>query len=165
VKLVAQVTVDLSPRAILDELVRSGAVEVRADGWVAPKADAYVPRLGRSEKLGMLAEDPPDLIETMLRNIFDETAEPLLQRRVVYDNIGEQGMKRMRRRLRSTAETFVRRADRILAGHDRDRNAKAPGGERHAAGIGIYYFEGRHADRAAHSAARTRRRRDKDQEE
>jgi len=163
-RLVEQVTVDLPARAILDELVRTGAVEVRADRWVAPKADAYVPK-GRSEKLAMLAEDPADLVETMLRNIFEETAEPLLQRRVVYDNIGERGMARMRRRLRRTAETFVRRVDRILAGHDRDRNAKAPGGERHAAGIGIYYFEGRHAERASRPAAEARRRRGKEHDE
>jgi hypothetical protein len=158
VKLAERVTVDVPARAILDELVRTGAVEVRADGWVVPKSDSYVPKLGRREKLAMLAEDPPDLVETMLRNIFEETADPLLQRRVVYDNIGERGMETLRRRLRKTAETFVRRVDRVLASYDRDRNPRAPGGDRHAAGIGVYYFEDRHADRAARAAARARRR-------
>ena len=164
VKLAERVTVDLPARAILDELVRTGAVEVRADGWVVPKSDSYVPKLGRREKLAMLAEDPPDLVETMLRNIFEETADPLLQRRVVYDNIGAQGMETLRHRLRKTAETFVRRVDRVLANYDRDRNPKAPGGDRHAAGIGIYYFEDRHAARAARAAARARRRRTKEPE-
>jgi len=163
VKLVAQVTADLPARAIRDELVRSGAVELRADGWVVPKADAYVPK-ERTEKLAMLAEDPPDLVETMLRNVFEETAEPLLQRRVFYDNIGERGLARLRRRLRRSAETFVRRIDRTLASHDRDRNDRAPGGERHAAGIGIYYFEDRHAERARRASAASRRRRAKETE-
>jgi hypothetical protein len=158
VKLAERVTVDVPARAILDELVRTGAVEVRADGWVVPKSDSYVPKLGGREKLAMLAEDPPDLVETMLRNIFEETADPLLQRRVVYDNIGERGMETLRRRLRKTAETFVRRVDRLLASYDRDRNPKAPGGDRHAAGIGVYYFEDRHAERTARASARANRR-------
>src|SRR2546429_560822 len=82
VEVAEQVTVDLPARAILDELVRTGAAELRDDDWVVLKSDAYVPKLGRAEKLGMLAEDPADLVETMLRNIFEEVSEPLLQRRV-----------------------------------------------------------------------------------
>jgi hypothetical protein len=137
VKLAEQVTVDLPPRAILDELVRTGAAEVRKDGWVVLKSDAYVPRLGRREKLAMLAEDPADLIETMLCNIFEEVGEPLLQRRVSYDNVGAKGVARLRRRVRFAAEAFLRRIDRLVASFDYDRNPKAPGGDRQIAGLGV----------------------------
>jgi len=154
VKLAEQVTVDLPPRAILDELVRTGAAEVRKDGWVVLKSDAYVPRLGRREKLSMLAEDPANLVETMLGNIFDEVGEPLLQRRVSYDNVGAKGTARLRRRVRSAAETFVRRIDRLLASFDRDRNPRAPSGDRHVAGLGVYYFESPYEPRARRSAVR-----------
>jgi len=159
VKLAEQVTVDLPARAILDELVRTGAAELRADDWVVLKSDAYVPKLGRTEKLGMLAEDPADLVETMLRNIFEEVAEPLLQRRVSYDNVGADGVGKLRRQVRSAAERFLRRIDRLLASHDRDRNPKAPGGERHVAGLGVYYFESPHARRTRRAAARSKTRR------
>jgi Family of unknown function (DUF6502) len=154
VKLAEQVTVDLPARAILDELVRSGAVEVRKDGHVVLKSEAYVPRLGRREKLAMLAEDPADLVETMLCNIFDELGEPLLQRRVSYDNIGAEGIARLRRRLRSTSEAFLRRIDRLLASYDRDRTPRAPGGDRRMAGLGVYYFESPHERRARRPSAR-----------
>jgi hypothetical protein len=159
VKLAEQVTVDLPARAILDELVRTGAAELRDDDWVVPKSDAYVPKLGRAEKLGMLAEDPADLVETMLRNIFEEVSEPLLQRRVSYDNIGAEGVGTLRRQVRSAAEGFLRRVDRLLANYDRDRNPKAPGGERHVAGLGVYYFESSHARRSRRSDPRRKTRR------
>jgi Family of unknown function (DUF6502) len=149
VRLVEQVTVDLPARAILDELVRTGAAELRGDGWVVLKSDAYVPQLGRAEKLAMLREDPADLIETMLRNIFEEVNEPLLQRRVSYDNVGADGVTRLRHRVRSAAETFLRRIDRLFAKYDRDRNPKAPGGERNLAGLGVYYFETPHPKKTA----------------
>jgi len=158
VKLVEQVTMDLPARAILDEIVRTGAAELR-DGWVVPKADAYVPKLGRNEKLAMLAEDPADLVETMLRNIFEEVSEPLLQRRVSYDNIGAEAVPQLRRELRAAAERFLRDADRVLAKADRDRNPKAPGGERHVAGLGIYYFEAPHERRRRRPAAARKSRR------
>ena len=158
VKLAEQVTVDLPARAILDELLRTGAAELRGDGWVILKSDAYVPKLGRAEKLAMLREDPADLVETMLRNIFEEVSEPLLQRRVSYDNVGADGMAKLRRRVRSTAEAFLRRIDRLLAKYDRDRNPKAPAGERHLAGLGVYYFESPYSKKALRAAPRERLR-------
>jgi len=157
VKLAEQVTVDLPARAILDELVRSGAAEMRKDGYVVLKSDAYVPRLGRREKLAMLAEDPADLVETMLCNIFDELGEPRLQRRVSYDNIGADGVARLRRRLRSVSEGFLRRIDRLIATYDRDRNPRAPGGDRHVAGLGVYYFESPQERRARRPTGRAGR--------
>lgn len=164
VKLAEQVTVDLPARAILDELVRTGAAELRADGWVVLRADAYVPKFGRAEKLAMLAEDPPDLVETMLRNIFEEVSEPLLQRRVSYDNVGAVAIPRLRRKIRSAAETFLRRIDRLLAKHDRDRNPEAPGGERQVAGLGVYYFESPHSRKTPRPGAATRPRRDDEEQ-
>jgi len=162
VQLVGQVTADLPARAILDELVRTGAAELRADGWVVLKSDAYVPKLGRAEKLAMLREDPADLIETMLRNIFEEVREPLLQRRVSYDNIGADGVAKLRRRVRSTAETFLRGIDKLFVKYDRDRNPKAPAGERQLAGLGVYYFESPHTTKAARAAPRERSRGDEE---
>ena len=163
VNLAEQVTVDLPARAILDELVRTGAVELREDGWVILKTDAYVPRHGQAEKLAMLAEDPADLIETMLQNIFEEGAETRVQRRISYDNLGADGVKRVRRQIRTAAERFVARIDRLLARYDRDRNPKAPGGDRHVAGLGVYYFESPHS--AKRRGAALGRGRQKDDEE
>jgi hypothetical protein len=156
-KLARQVTADLAPRVLLDELLRSGAVEQAGDQIVL-KSDAYVPRRQPLEKLQILAEDPPELIETILRNIFSESAEsaePLLQRKVYFDNLGSDGAARVRIEMRREGERFLRRINRLLAKHDRDRNPRAAGGDRYYAGVGVYFFE-RPAARKPATAPRRR---------
>ena len=140
-KLARKVTADLAPRVLLDELVRSGAVEVREDNVIVLKADAYVPRVDSAEKLQILAEDPPELIETILHNILAHDSELLLQRKVYYDNLGSEAAQQVQAEMRREGERFLRRVNRLLARHDRDRNPKAAGGERYYAGIGVYFFE------------------------
>ena len=141
VKLAAATTADVAPRALLDGLVGTGAAELRDDGMVVLRADAYVPRRGGSEGLAMLAEDPPELIDTILHNVLGEGDDLRLQRKVSYDNLGADGLRAVRAELRREGEHFIRRVNRLLARHDRDRNPKAPGGERRYAGLGLYYFE------------------------
>lgn len=141
VRFAREVAADLPPRAILDELVRTGAVRVGEDRRVELQTDSYVPARGRSEKLRMLAEDPAELIETMLTNILSEGVEPLLQRKVFYDNVGSDGIARLRRDVRRAGESFLRRMNRLFARYDRDRNPRAPGGARQSAGLGVYFFE------------------------
>jgi hypothetical protein len=158
VKLAREVTVDVAPGSILQELIRTGAVELKEGDVVSLRADSYVPSLGQPEKLAMLGEDPPELVETMLQNIFSEGEEPLLQRKVFFDNLGADGLKRVRREMRRAGERFVREINRRLAKYDRDRNPKAPGGERRYAGIGVYYFESSDSPKRPKAARRVERR-------
>lgn len=139
--LARKITGDLAPRVLLDELIRSGAVEVREGDALVLKSDAYVPRVESSEKLQILGEDPAELVETILRNTFDEISAPLFQRKVYYDNLGSDAAARIRAELRREGERFLLRVNRLLAKHDRDRNPKAAGGDRYYAGIGAYFFE------------------------
>lgn len=140
-KLAREVTADLAPRVFLDELVRSGAAELQEGDRVALKSDAYVPRLASDEELQILAEDPAELVETMLRNVLSKGAERLLQRKVYYDNLGSEAAAAIRAEMRREGERFLRRINQRLARYDRDRNPKAPGGDRHYAAVGVYFFE------------------------
>lgn len=158
VRLAREVAADLPPRAILDELVRSGAIRLEDDGRVALQADSYVPASGPNEKLGMLAEDPAQLVETMLHNVLEADGEPLLQRKVFYDNLGADGAARARAEVRRAGERFLRTMNAVLARYDRDRNPKAPGGGRRGAGVGVYFFETTPDDGPAREAATTRGR-------
>jgi Family of unknown function (DUF6502) len=141
VRLARATTVDVAPRALLDGLVAAGAAERRDGGLIALKSDAYVPKRGQAETFAMLAEDPAELIETILHNVLAAGEDLRLQRKVAYDNLGADGLRAVRTQLRREGERFLRRINRLLARHDRDRNPKAPGGERRYAGLGIYYFE------------------------
>ena len=139
-KLARKVTGDLAPRILLDQLVHSGAAELRDGDVVVLKGDAFVPKVEAAEQLQILAEDPAELVETILRNILGE-GERLLQRKVFFDNLGGDAATRIRSEMRGEGERFLRRMNRLLARHDRDRNARAAGGTRHYAGIGVYFFE------------------------
>lgn len=141
VKLVHRTTADVRPRSILDELTRTGVVEIQEDKTIGLLSDAYLPRR-EPERLAMLLEDPAELINTMLHNIFStDASQLLLQQKVAYDNLGTLGIEEVRRHLRREAERFLQRIDVYLASQDRDRNPGVPGGERQSVGIGVYYFE------------------------
>jgi uncharacterized protein DUF6502 len=164
-KLARKVTADLAPGILLDELVRSGAVELRPDDVAVLRSDAYVPKHEPAEKLAILAEDPAELVETVLRNIFDEGSSRLLQRKVYYDNLGGDGTARIRAEMRREGERFLRRVNRLLARYDRDRNPSAPGGERLYAGLGVYFFEKASPDDDDSSGPRPRGRNKKERRE
>ena len=66
---------------------------------------------------------------------------PRLQRKVVYENIGSDALAELQASARRLGETFVRRANALLASRDRDRNPQAPGGQRSRVVLGTYYFE------------------------
>src|SRR5262249_3149472 len=121
-KLARQVTADLAPRVLLDELVRSGAAEVGEDDVVVLKSAAYIPKRASPEKLQILAEDAPELIETILHNTFCEASDLIFQRKIYYDNIGSSAAKQVRAQMRREGERFLRRVNGILAKHDHDRN-------------------------------------------
>lgn len=146
--LARSVTGDIAPGVLLDELVRSGALELRGDGLVVLRSDAYVPTLDEAEKLQILGEDPPELVETILRNVFRESDDLLLQRKVYYDNLGADAAARVRAHMRREGERFLRRVNRLLSRYDRDRNPNAPGGRKHYAAIGVYFFDATEPARA-----------------
>jgi hypothetical protein len=139
-KLARKLTGDLAPGVLLKELVRSGAVELRERNVVLLQHDTYVPKVAQSG-IQILGEDAPELVETILRNIFAEGHERLLQRKVYYDNLGSEAADRIRTEIRREGERFLRRIDRLLSRYDRDRNPHAPGGDRRYAALGIYFLE------------------------
>ena len=154
-KLARKVTGDLAPGVLLDELVRTGAAELRDDGTVILKGDSYVPKVDTAGQLQILAEDPAELVETILRNILAERGEPVLQRKVFFDNIGTHAAARVRTQMRREGERFLRRVERLLSRYDRDRNPDAPDGRPYYAGMGVYFFE---QESAASSSPRRRGR-------
>ena len=144
VRLARETTQDVRPRALLDGLVGAGAAELLDGDRVRLTRSAYQPSRGHPAALAMIAEDPPELLETMLHNVLDadgEETEHLLQQKLSYDNLGQDGMEKLRRVLRREAQRFLSKANGHLEHNDRDRNPDAPGGERRYAGIGVYFFE------------------------
>jgi hypothetical protein len=132
---------DVPARAMLDELLRVGAVEQLADGAIRLLDRAYVPRSSELDKLDILGADVADLITTIDNNLRHSGADLFFQRKVMYDNLPAEVLPKFRSLSGAQAQALLERLDLWLSQHDRDSNPQVAGTGRVRAGIGIYYFE------------------------
>ncbi len=140
-ELVKKFSGDVPARAILDELVRIGAVKQLADGGVELLTRAYIPKSSEAGKLHILGTDVAHLIATIDHNLKPGPAGPLFQRKVAYDNLPDEILPQFRKLSAKKAQKLLENLDRFLANHDRDVTPTAEGAGRNRAGLGIYYFE------------------------
>jgi hypothetical protein len=140
-ELVKRFSGDVPARAVLDELLRVGAVEFLPKERLRLLTHAYLPRTEESGKLGILGTDVSDLIRTIDHNLLSEGNEPFFQRKVAYDNLPREVLREFRDQSGADAQRFLEQIDRWLSKHDRDTNSSISGTGRKRAGFGIYYFE------------------------
>jgi hypothetical protein len=132
---------DVPARAILDELLRVGAVERLPDGRIRLLSRAYVPRTSDLDKLEILGTDVSDLIYTIDHNLQHGATDPFFQRKVMYDNLPVEAIGALRALSAEQAQALLEKMDQWLSKYDRDLNSSVKGAGRMRAGIGIYYFE------------------------
>ncbi len=140
-ELVRRFSGDIPFRAVLDELLRVGVVEKLDDGYIRLKSRAYVPESGDADKLNILGTDVADLVATIDHNLRQDGADPLFQRKVMYDNVPVEALQEFRRLSGVQAQALLERLDKWLSQHDRDTHPGTSGTGRVRTGIGIYYFE------------------------
>jgi hypothetical protein len=139
--LVREVGGDIPPRALLDELIRVNCVELQATRTVRLLQKAYIPASDSPERIEMMGEDVGEFASVIAHNLENPAHDAYLQQKVVYDNIGEEALAELRAELRRLGEAFLRRVNKIISAKDRDRNPKAPGGERKRVAMGVYYSQ------------------------
>jgi hypothetical protein len=139
---------DVPSRAVLDELVRVGAVAHTRDGRLRLVTRAYVPRDGDEEKLAILGTDVADLgtdvadlVSSIDHNLMCAPEAAFFQRKVAYDNLVEPCLPELRGRARRRSQALLEQLDGFMARHDRDSNPKARGDAGNRAVLGIYYYE------------------------
>jgi len=140
-ELVRRYSGDMPVRAILDELLRVGAIEQLEDGHIRLLARSYVPATGETEKLDILGSDVADLIATIDWNLSRPPAEAYFQRKVQYDNLPVEVMPTLRTLAGERAQALIEQLDLWMAGRDRDVNPTVQGSGRKRSMLGIYYFE------------------------
>ena len=138
--LVKRFSGDIPPRAILDELIRVGAIEQQANGKYRLVDRAYIPNRAIDSKLAILGADVSDLVETIEHNIHGQ-GEARFQRKVAYNAIPVKEIQKLKPKLEQQAQLTLEKLNTLLAKHDTDTNNG--GGEKGSArvGVGIYYFE------------------------
>lgn len=132
---------DMPVRALLDELLRVGAVELDTRGRVKLLSRGYVPQGDSAAQLAILGTDVALLLDTIDRNLAGADAEPRYQRKVAYDNLPDAALPEFRALAARDAQALLERLNAWLAEHDRDTNPGVTGPGRNRAGVGIYYFE------------------------
>ena len=89
--LVEFVSKDIRPRAILDEWLRLGVVQMSDDDRVELVVEAFVPQRGDDEKVFYFGRNLRDHIAAAARNLAGHEA-PLLERSVYYDALSEKSV-------------------------------------------------------------------------
>lgn len=140
-ELVRRYSGDVPARAVLDELLRVGAVRRHEDGRIEPVARAYVPAASVADKLAILGSDVADLIATIEHNIDHGHVEPRFQRKVMYHRIAASHLPALRRLSAVQAQALLERMDRWLEDHDSGVPDDGPEPRAARVGVGIYYFE------------------------
>jgi len=140
-ELVRRYSGDMPARAVLDELLRVGAVRELRNGRIQLVTRAYVPATGEREKLAILGSDVASLIATIDHNLTHPPEQALFQRKVAYDNLPAEALPRIRGEATRKAQKLLEELDRMMARHDRDVNPAAGGTGRKRALLGIHYHE------------------------
>ena len=138
--LVKRFSGDVPARAILDELLRVGAIKKTSENKVQLQARSYIPESGEPEKMNILGQDVAGLISTIEHNL-DPDHESYFQRKVFYDNLPNEVMDQLQDLTRKHGQELIEQLDNWMAQHDRDENPSAEGSGRRRVGIGVYYFE------------------------
>jgi len=131
---------DMLVRAMLDELIRVGAVEL-VNKKIRLLHRSYIPINCDAEKFRILGNDVAKLIETINHNIHEQDQEAFFQRKVYYDNLPAEALEEIRALSRAHGQQLLELLDKKIQKYDRDVNAKVKGHGRFTAGMGLYYFE------------------------
>jgi hypothetical protein len=134
---------DIPVRAMLDELVRVGAVKRLGDGRIGLVTRGYIPQKGTDQQLAILGQDAADLITTIDYNLHQNPSGPRIQRKVMYDNVPVEAAEAFKTIAHERAQEMLEALDRWLSHRDRDVNPTVKGKGRVRVGLGLYHFEER----------------------
>ncbi len=132
---------DIPVRAVLDELLRVGAVEQLPDARLKLLQRAYVPNTSETDKLSILGMDTTLLLETLEHNLDCSPGDSYFQRKVAYDNLPEEAIPVLRTLAAQHGQRLLEELNTWLNQQDRDNNSNISGSGRKYAGVGVYFFE------------------------
>ncbi|MFK7996223.1 MAG: DUF6502 family protein [Granulosicoccus sp.] len=140
-RLVSKYSGDITPRPILDELLRVGAVEKPTRDTVTLLVPAYVPHTSDIELIRIFGDCVADLIATLDFNMTSVPDMRRLQLSVVHDNLPDEVLSNLESVSRDKSLVFLKDINQFFETQDRDANPNVKGKGRNRAGIGLYYFQ------------------------
>lgn len=135
--LAESVSKNIRPRAVLDELLRVGAVSLDAVDRVVLNEDAFIPAQDLEAKLFYFAEAVHDHLAAGVHNL-DSGARKFLERSVYYDELTPESIARLERSAETAGMRALRDINRI--GQELERADPPREGRRQRMRFGIYFY-------------------------
>lgn len=135
--LVASVTTDVRPRAVLDEWANLGLVRLEPDDRVALNTAAFIPPPGQAAQLHYFARNLHDHVAAAAANIT-HASPPFLERSVHYDGLSAEAASRLEAIGREAAQAMLVRINR--AALELLEAAPDPAAPTRRVNLGVYLF-------------------------
>ncbi len=136
--LVASVSKDVRPRAILDEWLRLGMVSRNAAGDICLDRKAFVPAKDFAEQAFFMSRNVHDHLATCVHNLLEE-GEPMLERSVYYDQLTSHSVAHLRELARYEGMALLQKLN-AEALHRQQHDA-GNGDARQRMRFGVYWYE------------------------
>jgi hypothetical protein len=146
--LVKRYSGDITSRAILDELLRVGAVEKIDKKTIRLKTKGYIPQNTNADMIGVMGISVADLLETINYNLVDRRF-PRFQREVAYTDLPQDAVDEFKLLSFEKSLELLLELNKWLADKKRiskERLKDNQGKLVARTGLGIYFFENDSAD-------------------
>ena len=132
---------DVSGGAILDELIRVGAVEKTENGYVKMTEQGYVPQNSQAEQLRIVSTHFADMLSTGIHNIEHEKSEARFQRAVVYQNVPNHLIDEFKQYSdEKSQQLLVEYSEWLQIKINENESDEKSSADTGRVGVGIYYF-------------------------
>ena len=139
VSLVQRFSGDMAARAMLDELLRIGAVQETERGWYKALTRTYLSKIDAPEGFELLGTGVTNFVSTIDNNIVEQDLEKRNFERHVFadDGIKEEDLPRFRSFIKERAQLLLEEVDNWLSQLDTPK----PGDKNTVnTGLGIYHY-------------------------
>lgn len=139
-ELVLRYSGNITARAVLDELLRVGAVIKPDDATVKLVQQGFIPHKSETESIKILAKHVSDLMNTGVHNISHVQEDAYFQRQVTYEELPESVIEEFRKYSNEKSIALLKDFDKWLS---EKKSAVDPSSDeaKGRVGVGIYYFK------------------------
>ena len=142
--LVAAVTRDVRPRAVLDDWIAQNIVSLDADGRVRLNEAAFIPRRGGEEQMFFFARNLHDHVAAACANVGAAGPAPFLDRSVHYDRLGPDAAAKLEAAGREAAQRMLldvnRTALALVEAEEADGTSPASAAAARRVNLGVFLY-------------------------
>ncbi len=129
---------DVTPRAVLDELINTNSVRYEKD-WVFVNDPFYIPPRGSDEFMEVATTSVSDFLNVIEHNLSPGIKQTYMQREVYSPRIPAEKVAEIESEIRNDSLKYLRSINRLLAEYS--DHEKREGVVYKRIGLGMYYFE------------------------